>query len=286
MSRGQTLAAEVEALERKQPFFGKRGHQQATSDKMIQCANAYRAERDFIHSGEMYMRAARLAQELDEVQTATKAATDSAHMYAKDPTYHTETMAALQFGIDLFKAKGKPFDAAQLLSELSRVLIDEGNIPESVEILKQAVALYKEASSLPRAATLLEQIADLLADKGEYIASVEFYTEVAELRLATPTTQGASGLVFFKAMLVTLQLNDIIGAKAKLDAYLDKNPTWKNNQYCQFIVSLMGAMENQAIDQFDEACDLFRRRNTVDQWLSNRMLDLRKFADGDGDAIC
>jgi tetratricopeptide (TPR) repeat protein len=286
MSRGQTLAAEVEALERKKPFFGKRGHQQATADKMIQCANAYRAERDFVHSGEMYMRAARLAQELDEFTTATKAATDAAHMYAKDQTYHTETMAALQFGIDLFKAKEKLFDAAQLLAELSRVLIDEGSVASAVDILKEAVALYKEANAIARAAALLEQIADLLAEKGEYVASVEFYREVADIRLGNAATQGSSGYVFFKAMLVTLQANDLVGARAKLDAYLDKNPTWKRDQFCQFIMTLLDTLENHEIEKFDDACELFRRRNSVDQWLSNRLLDLRKFADGDEGGLC
>jgi hypothetical protein len=99
-------------------------------------------------------------------------------------------------------------------------------------------------------------------------------------------TQGASGAVFFKAMLVSLQLNDAVGTRAKLEAYWEKNPTWQRDQLCQFILTLLDTLEKHDLDKFDDACDLFRKRNSVDAWISNRLLDLRKFADGDAEGIC
>ena len=54
------LAAEVAAMEKKNPFFGKMAHQQKTADKIVQCGNAYRAERSFVIAGELYLKAAQL----------------------------------------------------------------------------------------------------------------------------------------------------------------------------------------------------------------------------------
>jgi Flp pilus assembly protein TadD len=140
-SRGRVLLAEVEAMEKKKPLFGKHGHLEKTADKMTQCANAFRAERDFVSSGEMYIRAARLYQSLDDFPSATKAATDSAHMNGKDPTRHTETMDSLHFAIDLYKSKDKAMDAVDLLAELAKVLADENNLDGAVQALQEASEL-------------------------------------------------------------------------------------------------------------------------------------------------
>lgn len=282
-SRGQTLLAEAESMLKKKPMFGKRAHREKTADKLVQCANAFRAERNFVTAGETYLRAAHLYHELDDVPSSTKSATDSAHMYAKDPTRHTETMSALHFAIDLHKSKQKIIEAATLLSELARVLVDEDNLDGAVRTLQEASDLYKESRADSKAATVLESVADLLSDKGEYIESARFFREVAMMRLAQPLTQRAAGGIFFKAVLIQLQTNDVVGAKAEMERFATTNPAFRNDLQFVFLVEIIGKIEGRDIEGYDDAVDLFRRRNPVDQWLSNRLIDLRKFADPEED---
>jgi tetratricopeptide (TPR) repeat protein len=283
-SRGQTLLAEVEAMERKRPFFGKRGHQEKTADTMTQCANAFRAERDFAHAGELYLRASRLYQELEDVPSATKNATDSAHMYAKDPSHHAETIDAFNFAIDLYKTKEKKIEAADLLGELSKVLAEDARMDDAVQALQQASDLYKEANASSKAATTLESVADLLAEKGEAIGAAKFYREVAELRLGNQLTQGSSGAVFFKAVILRLQSNDTVGAKLDLETYLRTNPTFRTNQLYKFLDLIITKLEEHDADGFDVAVNEFKRYNSVDAWLTRRLGEIRKFAD-EGDTM-
>jgi tetratricopeptide (TPR) repeat protein len=277
--RGRLLLAEVEAMEKKRPFFGKRQHQEQTGDKMVQCANAFRAERDFVHSGELYMRAARLYQELDDVTASSKAATDSAHMYAKDPEHRAETVAALNFAVDLFKSKDKRIEAADLLAELSKVFAVEGRLDEAVQALQQASDLYKEARAHSKAATVLETVADLLAEKGESVGAARFYREVAQIRLGNQLTQTSSGAVFFKAVILQLQANDLVGARGEIETYLRSNPTFRNNQLYKFLDVIIAKIEEHDADGYDAAVAEYKRYNSIQKWLADRLAEIRTFAD-------
>jgi tetratricopeptide (TPR) repeat protein len=271
----------VQALEKKRPFFGKRQHQEQTGDKMVQCANAFRAERDFPNSGELYMRAARLYQELDDVPASAKAATDSAHMYAKSPDHRGKTVAALNFAVDLFKSKDKRVAAADLLAELSKVFAEESRLDEAVEALQQASDFYKQANANSKAATVLESVADLLAEKGEGVGAARFYREVAQLRLGNQLTQTGSGAVFFKAVIVQLQANDIVGARGEISTYLQANPTFRNSQLYKFLDLIIAKIEEHDAEGFD-ARSKSTRENSIQKWRADRLTEIRTFA-GEGD---
>jgi tetratricopeptide (TPR) repeat protein len=276
------LLTEADALDRKRPFFGKRGHLEKTADKLTQAGNAFRAERDFVHAGESYMRGARIYQELEDFTAATRVATDASKMFAKDPTFHTETMAAINFAVDIYKAREKRVEAAELLSELAKILIEENNTTDAVHVLQEASDLFKAAGAQTKSATILEAAADLLAEKGEFVGSAAFYREVAAVRLSNSLTQGSSGMLMFKAILVQLQTNDIVGSREQLEKYLEKNPVFRMNSQCKFLFDLMEKIDQHDIEGFDQIVDTFKLRNVVDSWLSNRLIDLRKYADADG----
>jgi hypothetical protein len=121
----------------------------------------------------------------------------------------------------------------------------------------------------------LEAGADLLAEKGEFVGS-------SAVRLSNSFMQGSSGILIFKAILVQLQTNDLIGAKDQLEKYLQKNPVFRMNSQCKFLFELIEKIEQHDIEGFDQLVDTYKLRNVVDSWLSNRLIDLRKYADVDG----
>ena len=276
------LAAEVAAMEKKNPFFGKKAHQQKTADKIVQCGNAYRAERSFVKAGEMYLKAAQLYKTLDEGPTAAKAAADSAKMFAKDPSCHEKTMEALHLGCDLYKEQKRKMNAADLLLELSRVLSEEGQFDKSVEVVKEAVELYKEDRADSKAASSLEGLADMMGEKGDYVHAGELYQEVALMRLQQTLTQGSSGPAFFRSMLCSLQANDMVAAKRKMDEYLQTNPAWRRTTECTFLNDIIAKIEEQDIMGYDEAVQKYQTRMSVDKWVRDTLLDLRKYAEGGG----
>jgi tetratricopeptide (TPR) repeat protein len=283
-SRGKLLRAEVKALQKKKFILSKQSHDRKIAETMTQCANAFRGERNFVAAGKMYMRAARLYQELNDFPSATRNATDSANMFAKDPTQHTQTMDSLHFAIDIFKSRDKSMEAADLLTSLAKILVEEDSLKGAIESLQEANALFKEARADSRAATVLESVAEILAEKCEYVESARFLREVAQIRLGNQLTQTGSGAIFFKAILVQLETNDVVGARTELDLYLGLNPTFRQSHYYRFLTDILKKIEQRDIEGFDDAVDLFRRQNPVDQWVSNRLIDLRKYADAEGDA--
>ena len=278
--RGDMLAAEVAKMEKKKPVFGKKGHQQKIADKVVQCANAYRAERSFVKAGEMYYKAALLYKQLGETPTAADTAANSAKMYAKDPTYHTETMQSLHLGCDLYKEQKRKMNAADLLLELSRILAEEGQVEKCGEVVKEAVDLYLEDHADAKAASSLEGLADILSERQDYVQAAELYERASRMRLQASLTQGSSGPLFFRSMLCSMQANDMVAAKRKLSEYLDLNPAWRRTSECQFLNELIEKIEGQDVEAYDEACKKYQDRSAADRWVRDVLLDLRKYADG------
>lgn len=285
MGRGDQLFEEVQKLEKKKPLFGKKAHQEKLCDKMVQCANAFRAERDFPKAGELYAKAAKLYEALEDIPSACKAAADAVKMYAKDSQYHTEAIDAIHHGVDLFKSRDRHQDAANLLAEFVKILLEQGEKDEAFDIVNEAVDLYKQARCDARAGSFLEESADLFLEAGGHAQASDFYLQAAEMRLENSITQGSSGIIFQKCMLAYLQGNDMVGAQRRLDEYLDKNPAWRNDMACKFVVDLIKAISARDIEAYDAALEKYKPLTMMNKWLTDRVYDLRGLADGGASSI-
>jgi tetratricopeptide (TPR) repeat protein len=206
-------------------------------------------------------------------------------MYEKDPSHRGETVNSLNFAIELFLSKQKRIEAADLLAELSKVLAEDARLDDAVDALQRASDLYKEANTTSKAATVLESVADLLAEKGEGVGAAKFYREVAEIRLGNQLTQGSSGMVFFKAVVLQIQANDTVGAKDELNRYLQVNPTFRNGQHWKFLDLILTTLEEHDIDGFDAAVAEFKRYNSVDAWLAHRLAAISRLIGEDGGGL-
>ena len=106
--------------------------------------------------------------------------------------------------------------------------------------------------------------------------------EVALMRLQQTLTQGSSGPAFFRSMLCSLQANDMVAAKRKMDEYLQTNPAWRRTTECTFLNDIIAKIEEQDIMGYDEAVQKYQTRMSVDKWVRDTLLDLRKYAEGGG----
>jgi hypothetical protein len=84
----------------------------------------------------------------------------------------------------------------------------------------------------------------------------------------------------FKGILVHLQTNNIAGARNQLKKYFERNPVFRMNPQCKFLFDFMERIDQHDIEGVDAIRETFKLRNVIDSWLSNRLVDLRRYADG------
>jgi hypothetical protein len=83
--------------------------------------------------------------------------------------FHTETMAVMNFAVDIYKAREKRVETAELLSELSKIIIEEAARP-----MQEDSDLSKAAGAQAKVETILEAADDLLTEKREFVGSAAF----------------------------------------------------------------------------------------------------------------
>ena len=184
-------------------------------------------------------------------------------------------------GIEIYKSYEKHNEMADLQAELAKIYAEEGQKDKALEVLNEAVELYKGNRGDAKAAGLLESMAEAFAEKDEYAIAAKFFKEVSMMRLAVQLTQGSSGPLFFKAVLLSLRDNNVPATRAELEDYLQSNPTWRRDMSCQFLFHLMEAIEERDPDKFDQLLEKYKSQHSLDRWTLNRLYDLRRLADND-----
>ena len=282
-SRGDQLSQEAETLLKKKPFFGKDKHNIHVADKFKQAGNAYKTDRVWKRAGECHDHSGQIYSQNKEEKSGIDEYIEAAKCYEKDPECYKQAVSSYKNAASLLsKNEARAFEAGNCLADAGQVLLKANKIDDGLNLLEDAAKTLKNAKeSNANVAKIYEQIADMLSDKGQYMKAVDFYQNVIQIRLGNSLTQGSAGIVFFKAALTYLQLNDIPGMKKKLDDFLKQNPAYRNDFHYKFLVELVEKIDQRDGAGFEEAVTRFGRQSTVDHWTQSRLDGLRQFVQTD-----
>lgn len=288
MSRSDKLQQEAEQLAQKKSIFGKSKNLQAAADRYGQAGNSYKIDREFVKAGECHMKAAELYAQVKEESTAADQAIEAGKCFEKESSALDQAINAYKFAANIFKDNPrKQYDLGQLYTNSASLLLQADRTEEGLELLNKGLGILKNSSGGSASSDIaknLETWADALSDKGQYQKAIDFYQEVINIRLSNQMTQGSSGRLFFKAVLTYLQLNDMIGANKMIDAFLQKNPVFRNDFYYKFLAQVIPALDQNDLNAFDNCVGAFQRQSSVDPWTKRRLEKLRSFLDSPEEA--
>ena len=280
-SRGEELFNAAKQLHEKKSFFGKTKNLQAASDKYTQSGNAFKNERNFKRAGEAHLLSAKIHLELDELIAAASSATESAKCFSKSPDTYDQAIEAYNLASSVYDKQKNISMVSDINSEIATLLFSQGKVDDALRHWSDSIRLDKETLNTPKAARHLEDVADIISDKGRYLEAADLYIEASSLRFKDSLTQSSAGPLFAKAILCILDTGDTIGARAKLERYLDENPAFRLHQMYKFVDELIDKIEDKNIEEFDDFIEKFRLCTVVDNWTNNRILDMRRYADDD-----
>lgn len=284
MSRGEELLAKAKKISGKKSLFNKTSIDQKTADALMQAANAFRADRDFIKAGEVYMDAYKTYTSAKEKMLAAKAVQEAAKMFLKQPETQEQALESLKIATDIFKGKNKPADAANMLVEQSRILIGQDKVDNALENLFEAVELFQQAGLVPQAARFLQDIAELLWEKKEYQKSSECYLRSSDLKLTQTLTQNQAGILFLHALYCYLVINDRGAIEQETKKFMSKFPTYQNDRiYKTFWLELLQKIDAKVIEDYDEFINHAEEVGCLDKQGRDLVYIVRHYADPDDD---
>ncbi|KAH0791752.1 vesicular-fusion protein SEC17 [Histomonas meleagridis] len=280
-SRGEELFKAAKHLQEKKSLFGKTKNLQEASDRYTQSANAFKNERNFKRAGEAHLISAKVHQELKEFSASASSAMEAAKCFTKSPDTYDQAVEAYKLAISVYQEKKNDTMVADIKSEMASLLFKQQKVDEAINLWNEAINIYKETYNEPKAARHLEEIADIISDTGRYSEAADLYIEASKLRFKEALTQTSAGPLFAKAILCILDTGDTIGARVKLEDYLQENPAFRMHHMYKFVDELIDKIEGQNIEEFDDFIEKYKQCTIVDNWTNNRILDMRRYADSE-----
>ena len=108
--------------------------------------------------------------------------------------------------------------------------------------------------------------AALCAEFGDFGRAVEIYEQAAKSDAMDSTRRYNTKEHLFRAGLIRLAMNDVIGTKKQFDSYLSIDGSFGNSREFKLLDALLQALEEQDADAFAAAVEEFERINRLDDW--------------------
>lgn len=105
-----------------------------------------------------------------------------------------------------------------------------------------------------------------MAEVGEYERSVSIYEQAAKSDSVDTTRRYNTKEHLFRAGLIRLAMNDIVGAKRQLEVYVGMDGSFGSSREHKLLESLVQALEEQDPDAFSIAVDEYERISRLDEW--------------------
>ena len=286
-SHSEQIEQEAKKIASKKSFHGKIKKPGKAADKFKQAGNSYKVDRNFKKAGECHMTSYNLYLQSKEKACAADEALEAAKCFRIDNTLTDEAVNAYKEAASVYLTmNNRGQNAGQCYEDAADLLIERSLRDEALEMYQISLDTFiKAETNEVHISRLLDRYGDQLTEAGKYREAVDAYDKAITMKLKDRLTQGTAVLIFFKKVLAYLQLDDTIGASKMIKEFLVTCPTYKLNDDYQFLLKLIDAIEQKDINQYDDLIKEYRRTNIVDDWTSNRFLDMRQYADGNDEYV-
>lgn len=280
MSSPKDLIQQAEKLARPQTgllsFLGGSSSYklEEATDLRVQAANAYRLSKDFALAGEQFTKAADLQRGLGNHNDSANHLVDAYKCYKDvDPP---RAIDALSRAIHIFLTQNGQFRRA------ANFQMDLAGLHETVGDLPAAAAAYEKAGdyfSTDHAEALANKAylkcADLAALQGEYQQAQKLYDTVIKALVGNNLSRWNLKDYFFKNLLCTLCLEDVVEAQKRLDLYADEEPSWPTTREYKLVADILELIQNGDVQAFSDRVYEFDQFSKLDKLKTQLLLRVK-----------
>lgn len=178
----------------------------------------------------------------------------------------------MEQAIDLYCQSSRLLYAARARKSIAEMYEQDGELTLAAKSYQEAADLFSaENDNTSNYNTMLLKVAELNTLKAdpEYIEAIQIYEKVADKYLENRLTAPSAKELFFKASLLYMANDDVIGAEKGMDMYRDKDPAYGSTREYKFSVSVIKAINEMNVQEFSDACYDFNSIIPLDKWKTN-----------------
>ena len=171
--------------------------------------------------------------------------------------------------------------AARLRKQIAEIYEADEMLGLAVQNYSHAAELYEMDNGDSTANGCLLKVAELSTneslDGASIIKSIKIFEDVGERYLMHNLTRFSAKDCFFKAGLLYLANDDLIGAENGIAKYSMKDPSYETSRENKLIRDLVGAIRGNDTSAFENTLFSFNKITPLDRWKTKVLLKAKSF---------
>jgi alpha-soluble NSF attachment protein len=275
-SRGDALVADAEKTLNKFSFFGSSGKKEDASEKFAAAGNAYKVSKQWDSSGEAFVRAGSLQQELGNTMESTHHFVEAAKMFRK--ISHDRAIEVLnEFVIPELLASGKLDQAGKWTAEIGAMHEEDSNDSAALEAYTRAADYYSSADSSANMSKCLQKVATLAAQEGDYERAVDTFISLASECSKSNLLKFNAKLHLLNAGLCIFAMGDEVRAQRALEGEFDAIAyTFAGTGEAKLLADILEAYKEGDADKFTDIIAEYDRIRKLDPFKASILLRIKR----------
>ncbi|KAF9954895.1 hypothetical protein BGZ72_004182 [Mortierella alpina] len=254
-------------------FFGGNKFEEA-AELYTKAANIYKMAKRWKESGDTFCKAADMQLKGNERDEAASTFINASKSYKKSSPQ--DAIASLEKAIAILTERGRFQSAAKHQEDIAGIYESELiDLEEAMRAYEVAADWYAGESSTALAHKCMLKVATFAAQLGQYDKAIEKFETVASASLDNQLMKWSLKEYFLKAGLCHLASGDSVSAHNAVERYCEMDVTFGSTRECQFLQSILAAVDNSDVGQFTGSVVEFDQLTKLDNWKTKILLEIK-----------
>ncbi|KAI1304870.1 hypothetical protein EDD11_005043 [Mortierella claussenii] len=255
-------------------FFSSTSKYEEASELYTKAANIYKMAKRWKESGDTFCKAADMQLKMSEKDEAANTFINASKSYKKSSPQ--DAIAALEKAIGILTERGRFQSAAKHQEDIGAIYESELiDLEQAMRAYEVAADWYAGESSTALAHKCMLKVATFAAQLEQYDKAIEMFETVASASLDNQLMKWSLKEYFLKAGLCHIATGDSVSAHNAVGRYCDMDVTFSSTRECQFLQSILGAVDNNDVNQFTASVVEFDQLTKLDNWKTKILLEIK-----------
>lgn len=237
------------------------------ADKYSQAANLYKSCGEWAMAGSAFLKAVEAHVKDKSPEEAARKQIAAATCYRKAPGMSAKAIELYEAANVVYIRSGRFAMVGNNEKECADIAEkDLGDKKMAADYYKKAADRFIAENSTASAAGCKTKEAALAAEIKDYARAVKLYEEMGRGDALDSSRRFNVKENFFRAGLVRLAMDDLVGTKKAIEGYLTIDPSFASTREFKLLDALASALEDMDADAFTEAIEEFEKVNRLDDW--------------------
>ncbi|KAF9995599.1 hypothetical protein BGZ80_000476 [Entomortierella chlamydospora] len=255
-------------------FFNSTSKYEEASDLYNQAGNIYKMAKRWKESGDTFCKAADMQLKMNEKDEAANIFINASKSYKKSSP--EDAINSLRMAITILTERGRFQSAAKHEEDIAAIYETElVDLEKAMQAYDTAADWYAGESSTALSHKCMLKVGTFAAQLGQYDKAIDRFETVANASLDNQLMKWSLKEYFLKAGLCHIATGDSVSAHNAVGRYCDMDVTFSSTRECQFLQSVLSAVDNGDINQFTASVVDFDQLTKLDNWKTKILLEIK-----------